>query len=86
MARQRKTKDEFIVQGNYGAGYEDLTCEDTRKEARQRLKEYNENEGYAHRIIVRRVKLDTPEERARRISALTGQRDRNAARFTGGKQ
>lgn len=53
----------FIVQGNYGYGWEDLTahgcgirqkdyCE-AIKGARQDLKDYNMNESYAHRIIER---------------------------------
>lgn len=41
----------FIIQGKYGFGWEDLCEEEDRKEARQRLKEYNENEPqYPHRI------------------------------------
>lgn len=55
---KRKTQDEFAVQGNYGQGWEDVTCEDTRPEARARLKEYRENEPqYNHRLITRRVKV-----------------------------
>ena len=49
-----KTIIEYNVQGNYGR-WEDVTAEDTYKEARQRLKEYNENEPYPHRIIRRRI-------------------------------
>ena len=60
MAYQRKTRDEFEVQGNYGPpyGFELVTCEDTRPEARQRLREYRENEpGVAFRIVCKRVPL-----------------------------
>lgn len=56
----RKTKDEYVVVGNYGYGdgWEDLTSEDNRTDAKQRLKEYRENEPqYDHRLIKRRVKL-----------------------------
>lgn len=53
--KEPKTIIEYNVQGNYGSGWEDVTAEDTRTEARQRLKEYNENEPNPHRIIVRRV-------------------------------
>ncbi|MBE3036952.1 MAG: hypothetical protein IMZ70_07740 [Candidatus Atribacteria bacterium] len=54
---KRLTTDEYTVQGNYGQGWEDVTAEDNRKEARIRLQEYRENEPqYAHRLITRRVK------------------------------
>lgn len=54
--KKNKWKDEFVVQGNYGQGWEDVTSEDTHSEARQRLKEYNENETmYGHRLITRKV-------------------------------
>ena len=57
MARQNKFEYLHIVQGNYGYGWDDVCpCED-RKDARERLKEYRENEGRAatFRIILRRV-------------------------------
>lgn len=60
MSYQRKTVDEYIVQGKYGDryGWEDVTAEETRKEARTRLKEYRENEPeYSHRMITRRVAI-----------------------------
>ena len=44
---------EFILQGNYGYGWDDLTSEETRREAREQLKCYRENEGGAYRIIRR---------------------------------
>jgi len=59
-ARARTTRDEYIVQGNYGYGdgWEDLTAEETRKEALQRLREYRENEGGTpFRLIKRRQKI-----------------------------
>jgi len=42
----RKTRDLYVVQGNYGYGHgwEDLTAAETRKEARSLLKDYRENE------------------------------------------
>ena len=61
MTRQRKTRDENVVQGYYDSrcGWEDLVTEDTRTEALARLREYRENEPqYRHRLIVRRVRLD----------------------------
>jgi len=55
---QRKTKDIWIIQGYYGIFWEDLTIEETRKEAREQLKCYNENEpGIAHRIVKTREKI-----------------------------
>lgn len=48
---------EYVVQGHYGgsAGWEDLTAETTRSEARDRLREYRENEPeHRHRIIERK--------------------------------
>ena len=53
---KRKTRDEWEVQGNYGYGWEMVTTENTRKEARAQLKCYRENEsGTAHRIKMVRV-------------------------------
>jgi|WetSurMetagenome_2_1015567.scaffolds.fasta_scaffold25323_2 hypothetical protein len=53
----RKTKEVFVIQGNYGQGWEDVTEEEKFSEAKARLKEYNENESYPHRRITRRVKI-----------------------------
>jgi hypothetical protein len=48
---------EYDVQGNYGHGWETVTCEPTRKEALERIAEYRANEpGVAFRI--RRVKAE----------------------------
>lgn len=55
----RKTKDVFEVQGNYGYGWEAVTTEETRTEAKKRLKEYGENEtNVPHRIIKKREKIE----------------------------
>lgn len=57
MARQRKTIDEFDIQGDYGEGYETLHCEPTRWAARQSIKEYRANEpGISFRIKKQRVR------------------------------
>lgn len=55
--RINKWLKEYVVQGNYGYGHgwEDVTAEETYREARQRLKEYRENSPGAHRLITRRV-------------------------------
>lgn len=59
MAYIRKTRDEWQLLGNYGFGdgWEILTCEDSRKEIRERLKEYRENEGGNYKIVCKRVKI-----------------------------
>lgn len=44
----------WVLQGCYGFGWEDLTCEELFTEIRARLKEYRENEGGRYRIINRR--------------------------------
>ena len=44
----------YIVQGNYGYGFDDLTTHDTYKSARIDLKDYRANESVPHRIIQRR--------------------------------
>ncbi len=43
----------FVIQGDYGQGYEDLTAEETWREARARYVEYRHNEP---RTVVRIVK------------------------------
>ena len=48
---------EYVIQGNYGFGYEDECFEETRKEARARLHEYCENGPGSYRLVSRRVKL-----------------------------
>jgi hypothetical protein len=56
---KRKTQDEYTIQGNYGQGYEDVTSEDTYKEAKTRLKEYRDNEPqYSHRLIRHRIPIN----------------------------
>lgn len=51
------TKNEYEIQGKYGSAWEIVTTEETKPEARKRLKEYNENEPmYAHRIIRKKLK------------------------------
>lgn len=46
----------YIIQGHYGDyGWEDVNTEETLKDARRSLREYNENEPqYPHRRIRRR--------------------------------
>lgn len=52
---------EYVIQGLYeqSIGWEDLTSENTKKEAQARLDECRENErGFPHRMIKRRIDLD----------------------------
>ena len=68
-ARVAKTKLVHVVQGNYGYGHgwEDVTAEDTRKEAMARLREYRENErSVPFRLIRRREKSNSPLLHARK--------------------
>jgi hypothetical protein len=47
----------YVVQGYYGPtyGWEDLVEAEDKEEARQLLKDYNDNEKYKHRMIIRRA-------------------------------
>lgn len=56
--KARKTRDEWTIQGNYGQGWEDECAEDSRDEARQRLREYRENSPYPSRMVKRRIRLE----------------------------
>ena len=56
---KRKTTDEFVIQGNYGQGWEDVSAYMTRKERQEDFKLYQENEPqYAHRKVTRRIKIE----------------------------
>lgn len=57
IKRINKWEIEHILQGYYPSyGWEDLTCEETRKGIREQLKCYRENEPQiCYRIIQRRV-------------------------------
>lgn len=45
----------FIIQGNYGQGWEDETEESTYKDAKAQLKTYRDNSQYSCRLIRRKV-------------------------------
>ena len=46
----------YVVQGNYGCGWEDVAADENRKLARDDLKAYRLNcPEYPHRMIHRRV-------------------------------
>jgi|GEM_PF-4081036 hypothetical protein len=48
---ERKTYDEWQVQGFYDGAWEILTYENTRQEAREQLKCYN----IPHRVVKKRI-------------------------------
>ena len=54
----KKYKLVYVVQGNYGYGWDDLTYEDTEAEAKNQKYTYDQNENYPHRI---RTKVEEVE-------------------------
>lgn len=65
MAYIRKTRDEYVLQQNWGYGYgwEDIVTYDDYAEARADKKAYLENQpGVPTRLITRRVKIETAKE------------------------
>lgn len=44
MAYVRKTEDEYRIYQDFGCGFEEIDCVETRKELKERLKEYRENQ------------------------------------------
>jgi len=60
MKKNNKFSYIYVLQGQYGQGWEDLTAEDQNlagwKAIKQTHKEYCENEGGNYRIIKRREK------------------------------
>ncbi len=60
-----KTKMVYVLQGNYGYGWDDETEEDTWKEMREQLKVYRANGGGTYRSIRRRVPIESNPRRRR---------------------
>lgn len=58
MAYIRKTVDIWEVQGYYYGVWEMVTTETSRKEARERIKEYRTNAPMAYRIVKKREKIE----------------------------
>lgn len=54
LTRQPKTELLYVVQGNYGQGWEDLTASTDYSEARRDLKSYRDNDPAPTRLIKRR--------------------------------
>jgi hypothetical protein len=50
MNKTNKYEYLFVLQGNYGQGWEDLCASESSTEVRQNRKEYRENEGGNYRI------------------------------------
>lgn len=68
MVYVRTTEDEFQIHGNYGHGFEELTCETTFKEAKQCIKDYRKNEpGVAFKLITKRIKINKNVENTYKI-------------------
>ena len=44
----------YVVQGNYGYGWDDLTTCETLEEAQKDKRDYDLNENNPHRIVCRR--------------------------------
>ncbi len=56
MAKVNKWLYEYVIQGNYGYGWDDLISEETKEAGRAQLCCYRDNERDAsHRMIKRRV-------------------------------
>lgn len=53
---ERKTHDEYEIQGNNGYGWEVETTEETWADAKAQAKCYRENVNYPIRIVKRRVR------------------------------
>ena len=56
MAYQRKTRDRWDIETNYGYGWETENSEYTREDARRSLREYRENMQRSGMCVVRMVK------------------------------
>lgn len=54
----RKTRDIFILEQNYGYGWEYVLEEDNRKDILQRKREYIDNTNYPTRILKKREKIN----------------------------
>lgn len=63
MAYKRKTYDLFEIQGRYGCGWEVVTTETSFREAKDRIREYRENElGVSFRIKTKRMPVENTEK------------------------
>jgi hypothetical protein len=57
MPYVRKTEDEYQIHQKTQMGWEEVCCESTRKEARETIKLYRENQPeYPVKVVKKRVK------------------------------
>jgi hypothetical protein len=56
IKKERKTIDEYEVQGNYGHSWECVTTEETWRAAKEQVKCYRENEPVPFRVVHKMVK------------------------------
>jgi len=62
MPRVLKYRHEWVVQGNYGSRWEDVTAADDWRGAKSYLRDYDVNETqYPHRVVHRRIRIE-PEK------------------------
>lgn len=62
MAYVRKTVDTWEIQGFYHGSWELETTETSRKDAKERIKEYRQNmPSVSHRIVKKREKIQKGE-------------------------
>lgn len=48
----------YVVQGNYGYGWDDLTESESYRDARRDFRDYRDNEPFPHRIVKRRIRKE----------------------------
>lgn len=60
MAYKRKTEDEFQIHIDYGEGFVEVTAEVTRKAALATKRDYDQNEGFPSKIVVKRIPIKEP--------------------------
>jgi len=58
----RKYNYSWVLQGNYGSRWEDLTAEESESEIFDRWRDYRENEGGSYRVVLRRELRERVEE------------------------
>ena len=60
MHYQRKTRDEYQIHQRTACGWEEVCAEDSFREARERRREYRENQPeYPVKIVCKRVRKET---------------------------
>lgn len=59
---KRKTKDEYDLMGFYDGVLTSICTEDTLKEAKERLKEYRDNDPYVTALHIKKRRVKIKEE------------------------